>query len=317
MTNNATTARWLVLACLAIAGIAPLHADTAAGSGEGSDISVAPVEQAAPLAPVEGATLEVETVSEAQVEAEAEGEVAAAATPAVDRATLPHDLSPMGMFLAADWVVKAVMIGLLFASVVTWTVWLFKSIEMGKAMAALRGPKQALASAATLKDALPALTAAGPLFVQLGSATEDELRHSAGLPAEGTKERLAMRLSRIEAEAGRKLNRGTGVLATIGSTAPFVGLFGTVWGIMNSFIGISQAQTTNLSVVAPGIAEALLATALGLVAAIPAVMIYNVFARGLAEYRGQLGDVVSEILRVCARDLDRGVQPASGNTAAA
>lgn len=317
MTKSATTARWLVLACLAIAGITPLYADTAAGSGEGSGITVAPVEQEPPLAPVEGAAVEVETVSEARVEAEAEGEVAAAAMPAVDRATLPHDLSPLGMFLAADWVVKAVMIGLLFASVVTWTVWLFKSIEMGKAMAALRGPKQALARAATLKDALPALTAAGSLFVELGNATEDELRHSAGLPAGGTKERLAMRLSRIEAEAGRKLNRGTGVLATIGSTAPFVGLFGTVWGIMNSFIGISQAQTTNLSVVAPGIAEALLATALGLVAAIPAVMIYNVFARGLAEYRGQLGDVVSEILRVCARDLDRGVQPAAGNTAAA
>lgn len=311
MTKNATAARWLVLAWLVVAGIAPSHADTAAGSGEIGNTSVAPVEETAQLEPVADAADE-----QAAAEFEAAGNEVSLA-PAVDRATLPHDLSPMGMFLAADWVVKAVMIGLLFASVVTWTVWLFKSIEMGKAMAALRGPKQALASAATLKDALPALTAAGPLFVQLGSATEDELHHSAGLPAEGTKERLAMRLSRIEAEAGRKLNRGTGVLATIGSTAPFVGLFGTVWGIMNSFIGISQAQTTNLSVVAPGIAEALLATALGLVAAIPAVMIYNVFARGLAEYRGQLGDVVSEILRVCARDLDRGVQPVSGNTAAA
>ena len=312
MRNNATAARWLVLAWLALASIAPLHADTANGAGEGGEIRVAPVEETGPLAPVEDTAVDVQAVSEADAVADVAG-----ATPAVDRATLPHDLSPMGMFLAADWVVKAVMIGLLFASVVTWTVWLFKSIEMGKAMAALRGPKQALASAATLKDALPTLAAAGPLFAQLGTATEDELRHSAGLPAEGTKERLAMRLARIEAEAGRKLNRGTGVLATIGSTAPFVGLFGTVWGIMNAFIGISQAQTTNLSVVAPGIAEALLATALGLVAAIPAVMIYNVFARGLAEYRGQLGDVVSEILRVCARDLDRGVQPASGNTAAA
>lgn len=311
MTNNATAARWLVLAWLAVASIAPLHADTAAGNGAPGNISVAPVEETAPLEPLDAAV---------DVQAAGQLDAAGAASPvaaAVDRSTLPHDLSPMGMFLAADWVVKSVMIGLLFASVVTWTVWLFKSIEMGKAMAALRAPKQALASAATLKEALPALTAAGPLFVELGKATDDELRHSAGLPAEGTKERLAMRLSRIEAEAGRKLNRGTGVLATIGSTAPFVGLFGTVWGIMNSFIGISQAQTTNLSVVAPGIAEALLATALGLVAAIPAVMIYNVFARGLAEYRGQLGDVVSEILRVCARDLDRGVQPLSGNTPAA
>jgi len=97
----------------------------------------------------------------------------------------------------------------------------------------------------------------------------------------------------------------TGVLATIGATAPFVGLFGTVWGIMNSFIGISKSQTTNLAVVAPGIAEALLATALGLAAAIPAVVIYNVFARSIAGYRAQLGDASAEVLRLVSRDLDR------------
>ena len=95
------------------------------------------------------------------------------------------------------------------------------------------------------------------------------------LDREGVKERVASRLERLEAGAGRRMLKGTGVLATIGATAPFVGLFGTVWGIMNSFIGISKSQTTNLAVVAPGIAEALLATALGLVAAIPAVVIYN------------------------------------------
>ena len=88
------------------------------------------------------------------------------------------------------------------------------------------------------------------------------------------------------------MNKGTGLLATIGSTAPFVGLFGTVWGIMNSFIGISKAQTTNLAVVAPGIAEALLATAIGLFAAIPAVIIYNQFARWIGGYKGLLGDAV-------------------------
>ena len=86
---------------------------------------------------------------------------------------------------------------------------------------------------------------------------------------EGLKERVASRLERLESRAGRSMLKGTGVLATIGATAPFVGLFGTVWGIMNSFIGISRSQTTNLAVVAPGIAEALLATALGLAAAIP------------------------------------------------
>ena len=99
--------------------------------------------------------------------------------------------------------------------------------------------------------------------------------------------------------------RGTGVLATIGAIAPFVGLFGTVWGIMNSFIGISKSQTTNLAVVAPGIAEALLATAFGLAAAIPAVVIYNVFARQIAGYRALLGDASAEVLRIVGRDLDR------------
>ena len=94
-------------------------------------------------------------------------------------------------------------------------------------------------------------------------------------------------------------------LATIGSTAPFVGLFGTVWGIMNSFIGISKSHTTNLAVVAPGIAEALLATALGLAAAIPAVVIYNIFARSIAGYRALLGDAAAEVLRLVSRDLGR------------
>ena len=94
------------------------------------------------------------------------------------------------------------------------------------------------------------------------------------------------------------------MLATIGATAPFVGLFGTVWGIMNSFVGISEAQTTNLAVVAPGIAEALLATALGLVAAIPAVVIYNVFARWTAGYRARLADAAAAVERLVSRDLD-------------
>jgi biopolymer transport protein ExbB len=121
---------------------------------------------------------------------------------------------------------------------------------------------------------------------------------------DGLKERVASRLERIEAAAGRRMIRGTGVLATIGSTAPFVGLFGTVWGIMNSFIGISEAHTTNLAVVAPGIAEALLATALGLVAAIPAVIIYNAFVRSVAGYKALVGDAAAEVLRLVSRDID-------------
>jgi biopolymer transport protein ExbB len=131
---------------------------------------------------------------------------------------------------------------------------------------------------------------------------------------EREKQKLVARLERIEASYGRRILRGTGVLATIGATAPFVGLFGTVWGIMNSFIGISKSHTTNLAVVAPGIAEALLATAFGLAAAIPAVVIYNMFARSIAGYRATLGDSAAEVLRLVSRDLERAAAAPSSPT---
>jgi len=143
-------------------------------------------------------------------------------------------------------------------------------------------------------------------IMQFLDAAATELKVSTGSSdREGIKERIASRLERLEASCARRILRGTGVLATIGATAPFVGLFGTVWGIMNSFIGISKSHTTNLAVVAPGIAEALLATALGLAAAIPAVVIYNVFARSIAGYRARLGDAAAEVLRLVSRDLER------------
>jgi biopolymer transport protein ExbB len=223
---------------------------------------------------------------------------------------LPHDLSPWGMFMQADWVVKSVMIGLAIASVITWTVWLVTSLELRGARRRARAARATLAEVASLATAVTALQ--GEMAERracaardLLTATAHEVQLSAGLPAEGIKERVASRLERIEAAAQRQITRGTGILATIGSTAPFVGLFGTVWGIMNSFIGISEAQTTNLAVVAPGIAEALLATALGLVAAIPAVVIYNKFARSISGYRALLADISAELLRLVSRDLDQ------------
>jgi biopolymer transport protein ExbB len=222
--------------------------------------------------------------------------------------TLPHDLSPWGMFMAADIVVKAVMIGLAFASLVTWTVWLAKSLELFAARTRAQRATAAIVRARSLGDAVASLAGKGgpaALFVQAArqeaELSEDALDHADGA---GLKERVASRLGRIEAQASRRMTRGTGLLATIGSTAPFVGLFGTVWGIMNAFIGISEAQTTNLAVVAPGIAEALLATALGLVAAIPAVVIYNAFARAIAGYRQVLADASAGVERLVSRDLD-------------
>ena len=236
--------------------------------------------------------------------------------PTERRSDLPHDLSPWGMFMAADWVVKGVMIGLAFASLVTWTVGFAKSLEIAGAKARAGRTLKVIRTSRTLSDAVEAVERrGGPAVLMLRAAAEEVVLSEAAIDhthAEGVKERVASVLSRIEAYAGRRMSRGTGVLATIGSTAPFVGLFGTVWGIMNSFIGISESQTTNLAVVAPGIAEALLATAIGLVAAIPAVVIYNVFARSITGYRQLLADAAAGVERLVSRDLDfRKVPPGS------
>lgn len=224
---------------------------------------------------------------------------------AIQTALLPEGLSPWGMFLSAHVVVKAVMIGLVLASVATWTIALAKGFELWAAKRLARRQRQLLARSRSLTDARRALAGQG-LLEQAVDAALEEIDLSHGLRDKGAiKERFASRLERIEAELGRRMGRGAGILATIGSIAPFVGLFGTVWGIMNSFIGISRQHTTNLAVVAPGIAEALLATAFGLVAAIPAVAIYNGFSRGFASYRASCADASAEILRLASRDLDR------------
>jgi biopolymer transport protein ExbB len=221
-------------------------------------------------------------------------------------AILPPDLSPWGMFLQADFVVKTVIIGLFFASLVTWTIWLAKGIELVAAKRREGAATDAVRNAKTLQEASSAKNVGNSVVGNLVKTAQDEVDRSAGLSAEGIKERASVALSRIEIRAGRSMTRGTGLLATIGATAPFVGLFGTVWGIMNSFVGIAQTKTTNLAVVAPGIAEALLATAIGLFAAIPAVIIYNVFARAIAGYRAQLADASAEILQHLSRDLEGG-----------
>lgn len=233
--------------------------------------------------------------------------------PAVGLAVLPRDLSPWGMFMNADVVVKAVMVGLVFASLVTWTVCLAKSFEIMQAKRKARAGVRAVGAATSLSN----VDTTDNYAANYCAAAIAEIRLSAGaMDKDGLKERIASRLERLEAALGRKISHGTGVLATIGAIAPFVGLFGTVWGIMNSFIGISKLHTTNLAIVAPGIAEALLATAFGLAAAIPAVVIYNMFARSIAGYRAQLGDISAEVLRLVSRDIDRGVLRKPLSTAA-
>jgi biopolymer transport protein ExbB len=227
------------------------------------------------------------------------------ALPAVASATLPRDLSPWGMFMNADIVVKIVMIGLVLASLASWTVWVAKKLELWRAVRQLREAIGVLIEVRTLAEANARLTGSSDAVARLVRTAMHEVQSSARGDPEALKERVSWLLERVEAGAARRIGRGMGLLASIGATAPFVGLFGTVWGIMNSFIGISNAHTTNLAVVAPGIAEALLATALGLFAAIPAVVIYNAFARSIGGYRALLGDGSALVMRLVSRDCDR------------
>jgi biopolymer transport protein ExbB len=217
-----------------------------------------------------------------------------------------QELSPWKMFLNADIVVKAVMIGLAFASLVTWTVFIAKMIELTVVQSKLRGALAKISESRSLAEAQFALGAKGSVLSSFIAAAMREGRLSAGISSDsGIKERAASSFSEIVRAEARRIRIGMGLLATIGATSPFVGLFGTVWGIMNSFIGISKSQTTNLAVVAPGIAEALLATAIGLVAAIPAVIIYNHFSRVTKGYLELVGRASGAAGRLLSRDLDR------------
>ncbi|MEZ0059761.1 biopolymer transport protein ExbB [Bradyrhizobium elkanii] len=233
------------------------------------------------------------------------GMLPGASLAAADAALLPRNLSPWGMFESADIVVKTVMIGLAFASLATWTVWLVKTIEIRRKTALARQRIGLLERDTLLAEVEQASRDGNDAVAQIVQSASREAALSGGTFDDGFKERIALRLERVEAAMSRQIARGTGVLATIGATAPFVGLFGTVWGIMNAFIGISEAHTTNLAVVAPGIAEALLATALGLVAAIPAVVIYNHLTRSIASYRALLGDASVMVMLLVSREGDR------------
>jgi biopolymer transport protein ExbB len=217
-----------------------------------------------------------------------------------------RELSPWSMFLSADILVKAVMIGLAFASLATWTIFIAKMIELSLIQRSLRAALARIGDARSLAEAQFALGAKDSVLSSLLAAAMREARLSAGISSDaGIKERAASSFAEIVRAEARRIRLGMGALATIGATSPFVGLFGTVWGIMNSFIGISKSQTTNLAVVAPGIAEALLATAFGLAAAIPAVIIYNHFSRVTKGYLELVGRSSGAAARLLSRDLDR------------
>jgi biopolymer transport protein ExbB len=217
-----------------------------------------------------------------------------------------HELSPWSMFLSADVLVKGVMIALAFASLITWTILVSKTIELWLARRRLQASLDRISGSKSLAEAQLALGSGDSLTGELLAVAVRESRMSEGtFNDSGIKERAQSSFAELSRAEGRRVRFGMGVLATIGAISPFVGLFGTVWGIMNSFIGISKSQTTNLAVVAPGIAEALLATAIGLVAAIPAVIIYNHFSRVTKNYMELASRATGAAGRLLSRDLDR------------
>jgi biopolymer transport protein ExbB len=282
---------------------APMQAVPAqAAPAQAAPVQAAP---AAPQAPAAGVTATTGTSA-----------AAAETAPAKPVLNVPRELSPWSMFMSADVVVKGVMIGLAFASLITWTVFIAKMIELSIVQQKVRSALKKIADARSLAEAQFALGAKEGVLPSLLAACMREARLSAGISSDaGIKERAASSSAEIVRAESRRVRLGMGLLATIGATSPFVGLFGTVWGIMNSFIGISKAQTTNLAVVAPGIAEALLATAIGLVAAIPAVIIYNHFARVTKGYLELVNRASGVAARLLSRDLDR--THVSGGRAAA
>lgn len=200
-------------------------------------------------------------------------------------------LSPVNLFLQADWVIKLVMIGLLLASVWSWHIihstW--RSLKRVYDNLALDDPT----------------TPQGRIL----AAANEEMKRGAADPAtdiEGRRQRLATRLNNVVTGESDKLGARLNVLATIGSVSPFVGLFGTVWGIMRAFSGIAASQNTSLAVVAPGIAEALFATAIGLFAAIPAVIAYNRLGHLLDRVETNLGHYADELHAQFSRDMVKG-----------
>jgi biopolymer transport protein ExbB len=249
----------------------------------------------------------------------------AAAAPAADSAAAPDapttikgagKLNPVQMFIQATPVVKVVMIGLLLCSVLSWTFLIIKLVnfaalnrETSKFLEAFRGAR----SISDMNKISTAEEFEGNPFADMAAAAsnEVELSRQAGLSVTGehrgsTINRASAAVAGVQATLAKRLSGGMQFLASVGSSGPFIGLFGTVYGIMNSFIGIANTNTTNLAVVAPGIAEALLATGIGLFAAIPSVIFYNYFQTQIASYGTRTEGFIVELMNAISRQLDRG-----------
>ena len=226
------------------------------------------------------------------------------------------DITPISMFMEATVVVKVVMAGLLLASILSWTLLLIKLFEFGALNRKTDNFLENFRGARTIADMRAVATQeefdGNPLADMAAAATEEiELSRQSGLSVTGDHldsalGRAQSAVAAVQSGLALRLSGGQQFLASVGSIGPFVGLFGTVYGIMNSFIGIAQSNTTNLAVVAPGIAEALLATGIGLFAAIPAVVFYNYFNTRIAAYGTRADGFAAELLNGISRQLDKG-----------
>ena len=225
-------------------------------------------------------------------------------------------LTPIQMFLDAEPVVKVVMVGLLLCSVFSWTLLVTKILEFGSLNRASDRFLEAFRGARSISHIARISTSdefeGNPMADMAAAAsTEVEVSRQAGLQVTGshrdsTITRASSAVGAVQAGLAKRLSAGMQFLASVGSSGPFIGLFGTVYGIMNSFIGIANTNTTNLAVVAPGIAEALLATGIGLFAAIPSVIFYNFFQTRISAYGTRTEGFVAELMNVISRQLDKG-----------
>jgi biopolymer transport protein ExbB len=288
-----------LVGAMALMASAPAFAQDAAAPAAASSTQAAPADAAA--APAATPAAEAPPADTAAAEGEKPG---------------GHSLTPVGMFLAAGAVVKVVMIGLLLASVFSWVLLLTKIFEFAglnkqsdKFLEAFRGARS-IADIARISSSEE--FEGNPMADMAAAASQEvELSRQAGLAVGGehrdsTIARATYAISAVQASLVKRLSGGMVFLASVGSAGPFIGLFGTVYGIMTSFIGIANTNTTNLAVVAPGIAEALLATGIGLFAAIPAVIFYNYFQTRISGYGTRSEGFVAELMNAISRQLDKG-----------
>ena len=293
LDNKRKTPFIALLGAMALMASAPAFAQNPAPAAPAADAAAAPAAEAAPAAP------------------------AAAAEPA-EPAKIEHagKLTPIQMFLDAEPVVKVVMIGLILASIFSWTLLVTKIIEFGSLNKKSDAYLEAFRGARTIAD-IGRISSSeefegNPMADMAAAASQEvELSKQAGLSVSGdhrdsTILRAVTAVNAVQAALAKRMGSGMTFLASVGSAGPFIGLFGTVYGIMNSFIGIANTNTTNLAVVAPGIAEALLATGIGLFAAIPAVIFYNYFQTRISGYGTRSEGFVAELTNAISRQLDKG-----------